>query len=228
MSCQHQTQASCVHQVPVFQQLNAEQSGLISALIRHRIYRKGEMIFREGERSESLFVVRQGLVKISKTSDSGKEQILRFMFPGDFLGQFALLQDKEHYADAEALEATEVCLIRRSDFLSLIESNAKFACRFLIAVSDLLQQADEWIGTISLLEVEQRLAKLLLTFYEKNNRKKLLRLPAPKKELAALLGTTPETLSRKLTQFEQLGLIEVDGAVIALLEPQQLREYAGA
>jgi CRP-like cAMP-binding protein len=91
-------------------------------------------------------------------------------------------------------------------------------------VSEQLQQADEWIGTISLLETERRLAKLLIIFYEKNNQEKVIKLPAQKKELAAWLGTTPETLSRKLAYFEECGLIANQRGNISILKPEELRE----
>ncbi|MCL6459733.1 MAG: Crp/Fnr family transcriptional regulator, partial [Gorillibacterium sp.] len=135
------------------------------------------------------------------------EKIVRFLFPGDFFGQFALLQEKKHDAHAEVLDAATVCIIHKQDFLPIIENNSKMAYSFVIAISELLHQAEEWISTISLLETEQRLAKLLLLFHEKNGSLPSFTLPVPKKELAALLGTTPETLSRKLASLEKQGLI---------------------
>ncbi len=228
MHCCHPSQeSSCIHKVPIFNRLTEQDAAPLLAAIRTHHYSKGQYIFLEGQQSDSLYILNQGLVKLSKTSDAGKEQVFRFLFPGDFLGQFSLLQEKAHYADAEALEDTTVCLIHRNDFLPLLESNSNIAYRFLIAISELLQQAEEWIGTISLLEVERRLAKLLMTFYMKNNNNPLITLPVQKKEMAALLGTTPETLSRKLAVFEEAGAITVDRRRVTILEPERLQAYAG-
>jgi CRP-like cAMP-binding protein len=225
--CHHTIEAPCIHKVPIFEQLTEDESASLLTVIHSHRYKKGEYVFREGEQSNCLFILNQGLVKLFKTSDEGKEQIYRFLFPGDFLGQFALLQEKNHYAHAEALEDTDICLIHRQDFIALLESNSKMAYRFLVALSERLGQAEEWIGTLSLLEVERRLAKLLLTFFDRNNRQPVIKLPAQKKELASLLGTTPETLSRKLAMFEDSGAIAVNRNHLTILNPELLHSYGG-
>lgn len=227
MTCNHQTNRSCIHRVPIFEHLTTEEIDALTVATQSKSYKKGEFIFREGEKSETLFVLNEGTVKISKLSDVGKEQIIRFLFPGDFFGQFALLQEKNHYANAEVLDASVVCSIHKQDFQTIMEQNSKMAYRFLLAVSERLRQADEWMGTISLMETERRLAKLLMLFYEKNNAQPEVRLPAQKKELAALLGTTPETLSRKLAFFEEQGLLSVARNSIIIRQPELLQHYAG-
>lgn len=225
MACPHSEQ-TCLHKVPIFESLTESELDAMACLVQSKRYEKGDFIFREGEKSQSLFVVNEGHVKLSKLTDSGKEQITRFLFPGDFFGQFALLQDKTHYANAEVLDSAVICFIRKKDFQAMLETNAKMAYRFLLAVSERLQQADEWMGTISLLEVGRRLAKVLLLFDERSQRPAPFQLPVPKKELAAWIGTTPETLSRKLSQFQEQGLIAHDGKKLHILEPLRLKRYA--
>jgi len=227
MNCSHHEQRSCIHQVPIFEQLTEEDAAALSSAVQSKPYRKGELIFREGERSDQLFIVNEGIIKLSKLSEEGKEQIIRFLFPGDFFGQFALLQEKNHYADAEALSPAVICTIHKQDFLPIMAQNAKLAYRFLLAVSERLAQADEWIGTLSLMETDRRLAKLLMAFYERNNGQAEIRLPVQKKELAALIGTTPETLSRKLAELDQLGYLAVARNSIIILQPRLLGELAG-
>ena len=227
MNCVHHEEQSCIHRVPIFEQLTEEDAASLAAAVQSRPYRKGEVIFREGERSDQLFIVNEGIIKLSKLSEEGKEQIIRFLFPGDFFGQFALLQEKTHYANAEVLSPAIVCSIRKQEFLAIMAQNAKMAYRFLLAVSERLAQADDWMGTISLMETDRRLAKLLMVFYERNNGQAEIRLPVQKKELAALIGTTPETLSRKLADLEQQGLLNVARNSIVILQPQLLSELAG-
>jgi CRP-like cAMP-binding protein len=227
MSCNHyHIESSCLHRVPVFEHLMEDEMIELSSLIQYRHFKKGEFIFQDGEKSNYLFVVNEGIVKLSKLSDHGKEQIIRFLFPGDFFGQFALLQETTHYANAEVLDASVVCTIHKSDFHKLLEKNSKMAYRFLLAVSERLHQADEWLGNISLLETGKRLAKMLVLFYEKNHAKPSFQLPVQKKELAAWLGTTPETLSRKLAHFEELGIITIDKKRMTILQPEKLRSYS--
>lgn len=224
--CNHGLENSCLHRVPIFEALLEEEISDLNGLIISKPYRKGETVFLEGEKSDSLFIVNQGTVKLYKSSELGKEQTIRFLFSGDFFGQLALLQEQSHYASAEAIESAVVCRIEKKDFHRLLESNHRLAYRVLLAVSDRLQQADEWMGTISLFETDKRLAKTLIHFYEKNGASGNLQLPVPKKELAAWLGTTPETLSRKLAHFEELGLLAMEGRSIRILQPEELLEYA--
>lgn len=228
MPCEKQScknEPSCIRSVPVFQGLNDEEIMALHKVTLSRCFEKGNFIFREGEQSESLFVLNRGIVKIVKISDVGKEQIIRLLFPGDFFGLFALLQEKEHYANAEVLETAEVCLIQKKDFKAIIEREPQTAYRFMLAISEKLQQADEWIGTFSLMEVERRLARILLAFYNRNKAPNI-QLPVPKKELAALLGTTPETLSRKLAYFESLNILSLKNRKeIRILNADELLRY---
>jgi CRP-like cAMP-binding protein len=229
MPCEHNScNHSCVHHVPIFNDLTSDDIQLVTTAIQSKRYNRGDYIFREGENSNKLFIVNEGVIKIAKLSDQGKQQIIRFLFPGDFFGLFALLQQKQHYADAEVLDDAIICVIEKQHLTSIMERNPRMAYQFLVAVSERLGQADEWLGTISLLETEQRLAKLLILFYDKNNNKPDIQLPVQKKELASLLGTTPETLSRKLTLFEDQGLITVARSYIHILQPRLLQSLAGS
>jgi CRP/FNR family transcriptional regulator len=226
MSCGNHENRTCIYKVPIFEHLTAEEAESLAAKVRSKRYKRGEFIFREGERSETFFILNEGTVKLSKLSETGKEQILRFLFPGDFFGHFAMLQDKTHYANAEVLDDADVCFIQKREFRQILECNPKMAYRFLLAVSERLGQADDWLGTISLMDTDKRLAKLLHLFYEKNGAQPVLRLPAQKKELAAHLGITPETLSRKLACLEENGLLEVKRNCIIVRRPELLEEYA--
>jgi CRP-like cAMP-binding protein len=229
MCCdKHPQNPSCVRSVPVFKELGIQEVQELSRAVVSRTFTKGEYLFREGELSEALVIVHKGAVKVSKISDEGKEQIIRVLFPGDFFGQYSLLENKRHYADAEVLEETTVCLLHKKEFKFIIERNPTMALHFMMALSELLQQADEWIGTISLLEVERRLAKVLLLFYERDNKDGFFQLPVPKKDFASLIGATPETLSRKLVHLQSLQVIELDGRRgIHLKDLDKLQEIAG-
>ncbi|UOF90699.1 Crp/Fnr family transcriptional regulator [Fodinisporobacter ferrooxydans] len=227
MSCEtHRNQPSCVLRVPIFKNLDMDTIEKLHEIIQKKTYKKGDFIFREGDRSETLFVVSDGMIKISKISEKGKEHSIRFLFPGDFFGQFALLQDKTHYANAEALEDVVVCTIHKNDFKEMLAKNPQITYQFLVELTNRLRETDEWVSNISLLEVERRLAKLLLIFYERSYpSNQILELPVAKKELAALIGTTPETVSRKLSHFESLGFIQLIGRTkIRMIDPNRLEK----
>lgn len=226
--CNHDD--SCIRLVPIFQGLHDEEVGLLQEATNHRTFRNGDFIFREGDPAETLYIVNQGLIKINKVSEDGKEQIVRLLFPGDFFGQSALLQTDIHYANAEAIDTTVICTIHRHDFLKVLEQNHQMSLRFMQALNEKLQQADEWMTLLSLMEVERRLASVLLLFNEKANTQNMnesFKLPISKKVLASLIGTTPETISRKLVSFSTDGIISMKGQRnIQILELAKLKKIA--
>jgi CRP-like cAMP-binding protein len=227
MACDlHSHAITCVRNVPIFSGLNDDEMILLQKEIKNQTFQKGEYIFQEGESATAFYVIHTGMVKMIKLSDEGKEHILRLLFPGDFFGQYALFENKLHYSYAEVLEETKVCLIRKEDFKAILEKNPNMALKYMMALSERLQEADEWVGAISLLEVEKRLAKALLSFYDKE-KKEEFELPVSKKDFASLIGTTPETLSRKLVALESSQYLELNGRKgIHLLKIEELREIA--
>ncbi|MEW9050917.1 MAG: Crp/Fnr family transcriptional regulator [Neobacillus sp.] len=230
MCCEECThESSCITTVPVFKGMNEVDILQLQKVTKSRRFQKGEFIFREGEHSETLFVVNEGLIKLTKISAEGKEQIIRLLFPGDFFGLFSLLKDEKHYINAETLGATVICSIEKKDFLKTMEKNAEMAFRFLLAVNDRLYEADESVGNLSLMEVEQRLARALLLFHDKlSKQNEPFMLPIKKKDLASLIGTTPESVSRKLLNFVSQNVIELDNnRTVKILELNQLKEIAG-
>lgn len=226
-NCNHHS--SCLRLVPVFQGMAAEKLKALQSVTKSSCLKKGEIIFREGEQSETLFIVHEGLIKLSKLNDEGKEQIIRLLFPGDFFGQFALLQSSNHYANAEALEQTTICSIEKYAFIETLERNPAMALHFINALNKRLYMADEWMSLISLMEVEKRLARVLLLFLEKvNKHQNQFTLPISKKDLASLIGTTPETLSRKLQTFVEQEIISVkQRRDIQVINFTKLKQLAG-
>lgn len=220
--------SSCIHHVPIFHNMKEEELCLLESVVYSSHYDKGTFIFREREQSDALFVLNQGFIKLTKIADTGKEHIIRFLFPGDFFGIYALLQMNQNYANAEVIEPSVVCRIHRDDFKRIIEGNPSMTYPFLLAVTERLQQSDEWAGALHLFEVENRLAIMLLYFLQKNpiSHNKLF-LPTSKKELAIMIGTTPETLSRKLSHLESLNVISVKKRIINLLNLTYLQQLAG-
>jgi CRP-like cAMP-binding protein len=137
------------------------------------------------------------------------------------------LQNKPHYANAEAIDASVVYQIHMRYMKDLMESNPNMTYRILVAVSEQLHQADEWMGAMNLLEVEHRLAKILYYFQKNHSTGCVLHVPVAKKELAAMIGATPGTLSRKLAYLEDLNIITLRNRQIRVLHSARLSEFAG-
>lgn len=233
MKCNSCHKNSCVQRVPVFQGLLAHELQMVESIVESSVYTKGSLVFSEGEQSESLFIVNKGLIKLTQNSQEGKQHILRFLFPGDYFGQFSLLHNKQHYATAEVVESGTVCRMHRKDFLPLVEKNAAIAFRFLMSITEQLQQADELAGAMHIYEAEKRLARLLIHLYTRRQGENepqpgphLIHLPAAKKEFAAMIGTTPETLSRKLNKLEMMNIIEVHSRIVSIVDIRELYQIA--
>lgn len=224
MICDHMKNDTCFSKVSFFQHLDPADAALLTSLLHTRKYHKGDYVVQEGERSDTLFVIHQGSVKLSKYNENGKEHIIRFLFSGDFFGQSSLLHQTPHQSNAEVLETSAICSIRKQDFDRLLEHDPKLAYHFLLAITSLLSETDEWNSSLSAMTTEQKIAKLLLDFHTRNHAKHEIRLPVFKKDMALLLGITPETLSRKLNILQHQQLLQVNGNEIRILQLQELKD----
>ncbi|MCP1133204.1 Crp/Fnr family transcriptional regulator [Paenibacillus polysaccharolyticus] len=224
MICTHGKNDACFTKVSLFQHLAPADATLLTSLLHTQKYHKGEYIVQEGERSDTLFVIHQGSVKLSKYNENGKEHIIRFLFSGDFFGQNSLLHQTPHQSNAEVLETSSICSIRKEDFDQLLEHDPKLAYHFLLAITRLLNETDEWNSSLSAMTTEQKIAKLLLDFHNRNHANPEIRLPVFKKDIALLLGITPETLSRKLNMMQHQMLLQVNGNEIRILQLQELKD----
>lgn len=177
---------------------------------RHRHFKKGETIFGDGDPLDYLYIVHQGRVKIYQLFESGKEQLLRIVEPGEFMGELALFTEKTLDSYAEALEKTEICLIHRRDMQSLMQEYPTIAIKILEQFSNRLDQTEKLVGELSAKDVEARIAGYILELANKNDSDEII-LPMSKKDLASYLGTTQETVSRRLSSFQMNGWIEQKG-----------------
>lgn len=199
---------SCITRVPIFNHLEKDQMDEIMKAIRTVSYKKGEIIYSAGDRSDSLYVVNTGKIRIYRLSDSGKEQIVRILTPGDFTGELALFRESIHESYAEALEETKVCMITRSDLKEFLIKFPSISLKILSEFSNRLEASEKQTTRFATEKVETRIALFLAECIENENQSMEFVLPMSKKDLASYLGTAPETLSRKLTELEDAGYIK--------------------
>lgn len=207
--CHHCTDHDdyCISLVPIFNHLEEKQMDEVMALIHSKSYKKGEDIYQTGNASDALYIVRRGRVKIYRISESGKEQILRILNPGDFTGELALFNESVHDAFASALVDTDICMIKRNDLQNLLLKYPNISMKILSELSHRLAQS-ETQTTRATERVELRIALFLVESIDHNGKSDVITLPMSKKDLASYLGTTPETISRKLLEFEDAGMIK--------------------
>ncbi|GLC29539.1 Crp/Fnr family transcriptional regulator [Clostridium omnivorum] len=215
-------QKSCLEKVPIFSSLTVAEMVEVSMTATHKKYKKGENIYLEGEIAEKLFVINAGKVKISKLSEEGKEQIIRILQAGDFMGELSIFTNSPLKNNAEAVEATTVCTIDSKKIKELIEERPGIAIKILKELSMRLEKTESLIESLGLRDVEQRVADILIKLMNEDN---VVDLSISKKDLAAHIGMSQETLSRKLTNFQEKGFIRQQGQrKIIILNKEALQD----
>lgn len=203
--CSHHNE-SCISLVPIFNHLEKEQMDEIMKKVKSVTYKKGEVIYHAGDKSSSLYIVNRGKIKIYRLSETGKELLLRILKPGDFTGELALFKETTQEAYAEAMVDTQVCTINRADLEEFLMKYPTISIKILSEFSHRLDVSEKQTTSFATEKVETRIALFLAECVEDENKLEF-DLPMSKKNLAAYLGTTPETVSRKLTEFEEQGII---------------------
>lgn len=204
----------CARNVPIFASLAPEGLLEVNRLIQSAEYAKGELLFSQGDSSTHLYIVRSGRVKLYSVSADGRQQILRILEQGEFFGELALFQKAQQYCFAEAMEPSQVCLLRQADFQDLLKRKSTVALALLQAMGARLYQAERFISDLTLKTVEERLVSWLLLKAQTGMRvgnEITINLDLSREELAHLLGTTIETVSRRLNGLQAEGLLTLHG-----------------
>lgn len=213
--------------IPMFQELPKEHHRDLATVAVDQVFKRGQLIFSEGDEGIGFYVIISGQVKIFKLSLEGKEQILHIFGPGEPIGEVAVFTGRRFPANAEALQKSRVFFFPRATFMDLIEKNPSVALNMVAVLSQRLRRFAALIENLSLKEVPGRLAAYLLYLSRRQEGMDDLRLDIPKGQLASLLGTIPETLSRILTKMVKADMIQLEGARrIRILEREKLENLA--
>jgi len=215
-----------IEQIPLFAGLVDTQVQLLVAIVEKQKYQRGKVIFAEGEAANGLYVLYTGRVKIYKLSSEGKEQILHIFGPGEPFGEVAVFAGGQYPAYAEAMESCETLFFTRKKFVELITKDPSMAMNMLAMLSKRLRYFTQLVENLSLKEVPQRLAAYLLVLDNTKNKNDTVELDIAKGQLASLIGTIPETLSRILNKMSNQGYIEVVGRQIRLIDRKSLESIS--
>jgi CRP/FNR family transcriptional regulator len=212
--------------IPLFEGLPPDQQQELAAILVEKRFKRGQTIFSEGEPGAGFYVVASGRVKIFKLSVDGKEQILHIFGGGEPFGEVPVFEGRRFPAHAVAIEDSLFLFFPRQAFIDLIRNNPSLALSMLAVLSRRLRRFAALVDDLSLKEVPARLAAHLLYLSKEQNGSDSVRLDIPKGQLAALLGTIPETLSRILAKMTKQAFIESDGARITIVDREVLSELA--
>lgn len=230
--CSVHLRLQILSQVPFFAGLKHDELEQINHLFREEGYAPEETICFAGDPAEQLFVVADGRVKLLHYSLSGKNVLLDMLTPGEFFGSLSTLGDDVYPDTAEAQTQTCVLAIHADDFRRILEKHPQVALKVVDIMATRLRNAHERVQQLSALSVEGRIANLLLVLSKKFGKASdvglLIQSPLTRDDMAAMTGTTTETASRVMSQFQKDGLIQTGRKWVSIIDQHALERIAEA
>ena len=221
--------SSCIIRThPLFRHLNEEEIQDISLNKITETYKRGSIIYREGNRMKGFYCVNSGIVKIYKTGFDGKEQIVRFAKPGDLIGYRSVVSNEPACTTAEILQESTLCHIPTDILLNLVKTNGEFAVALMKLTCKELGEANAYITDIAQKTVKERLAEILIRLDSEFGTDELgvLNISLTREELSNIVGTATESIIRLLSEFKNDGSIELNGRKIKILDKPGLKYIA--
>jgi CRP/FNR family transcriptional regulator len=200
--------------------IETEDRHLFSNAVRSRVYEPGETLFGQGEENRGVFCVRSGLAGLRRSDEHGNSAILRLARPGDLLGYPAFLGKKNHPNTAEVLTKSTICFIEASKLRWILARNPRLMESFVQRALTDLSRTEANCASLLTAGLRCRLFHLILIFYESHGAKLgegnyAVDLPVQRKDLAALLGAKPESISRLISRLDEEGLVRFEGRRVA-------------
>ncbi len=227
--CTHCHNQLCLHKVPIFGGLNHEDMFRISELIIHKSFKKGEAIFSIGDNLDSIVIINEGSVKAYKYTPEGREQILYLFSEGDFFGEQYLLTQRKATYTVEALEPVFVCMLSKEHFQKLLLQYPDMGVKIIEELGKRMLRLEHSMESMGVRNIDMRINALLLDYSAKFGKEVeegiLIRLPLSREGMANYLGIARETVSRKLSQLENDGIIRsVSNKALLILDQSALEE----
>jgi len=213
---------AALRRIPLFAALNQQDLAQVAGMAQERQYERGDLIVLEGEMGGALHYVHAGLVKVFKTSPSGKEQVLRLIAPGYTFNDVPALDGGSIPASAAAMEPTIVYIIRRADLRTLIMTRPEVAEAAVKTLTSALRHLVSLVEDLSLRHVTARVAKILLD-QEEASQQAQRTYHLTQQEMAALAGSAREVVGRSLKELEAAGAIEMRQGRAVVLNLERLR-----
>ncbi len=211
--------------VPLFKSLDAAELLRFADLVREKSYPKGSVILFEDDPGDSLFLVRDGRVKVVLVAEDGREVILGLLGVGEHFGELSLIDDQPRSAHVIAMEESTLLVLRRDDFRRRVEASPQVAWSLLAELSRRLRRADDKIGSLVLLDVPGRIARMLLDSADEGG-SPLIEKPLTHQTIAHLIGASRETVSRAMREFQDNGWISTERRRIQITDRAALDKRA--
>ena len=210
--------------VPLFASFPEEQLRMLTTMVARRSAARGTTIMAGGDATDSLYIVLSGRLKVMMSDSDGKEVILTILGPGEFFGEMGLIDDEPRSASVVTIEPCELLSIAKRDFKKCIAESHEMAMHVMRGLVRRLREADRKIGSLALLDVYGRVARLLLDMAENVNGEKIVTKRLPKQDIAKMIGASREMVSRVMKDLQTGGYIEMRGSNIVLRDTIMLPE----
>lgn len=210
--------------VPLFAGFPDEQLRMLTGVVTRRSASRSTTIMAAGDATDSLYIVLSGRLKVMMSDEDGKEVILSILGPGEFFGEMGLIDDEPRSATVVTIEPCELLAINKRDFKKCLAENFEMAMAVMRGLVRRLREADRKIGSLALLDVYGRVARLLLDMAENVNGEKIVTKRLPKQDIAKMIGASREMVSRVMKDLQTGGYIEMRGSNIVLHDTIMLPE----
>ena len=215
-----------LRRVPLFSDLSEGDLVRFAEVTREREYPRNSVILFEDDPGDSLYIVSTGQVKVVLIGEDGREVILSVLNDGDFFGEMSLIDDEPRSAHVIAMKDSRLLVLRRDDFQQQINQHPSIAVKLLKVLVQRLRRADAKIGGLVLLDVNGRVAKLLLDLADEGGGPKITR-KLTHHTIAQMIGSSRETVSRAMRELSDRGLVEVTRREITIKNREGLAALAG-
>jgi CRP/FNR family transcriptional regulator, cyclic AMP receptor protein len=202
--------------VPLFASFSEEPLRMLTTVVTRRSVTRGTIIMAAGDPTDSLYIILSGRLKVMMSDADGKEVILTILGPGEFFGEMGLIDDAPRSASVIAIEPCELLTIARRDFKKCLAENFEMSMAVMRGLVRRLREADRKIGSLALLDVYGRVARLLLDMAETVDGQKMVTKRLPKQDIAKMIGASREMVSRVMKDLQVGGFIEMRGSTIVL------------
>ncbi len=219
VTCGH---SLCAKKVPLFSNLSNSQLQSIIKLIERKHFKKGETVMHVGDIYDRLYIVNSGTLKASSYQEDGKEQILYLLNDGDCIGELALLKSEPAVYDLIAIKESFLCTIPKTSFDTFLKANPEIIFAFMASIHDKISSLEKLVGAISSNDADIRLKFLLKQLIDQSKEHTsegtVIHLQLTREDMANFAGVTRETISRKLSQLSQEGVLELKDSKIILIK----------
>lgn len=216
---------SCILNIPLLSSLSEEEMNMVAEGVEIKEYKKGELIFKTGDKADRLYIVCSGRMKIFTYLIDGREQILYVYSPGDFVGAHNLIKEDEYRYNAEALEKTTISTINKAEFDKILIKNPNITLKILEKSFERIRWAESLIQRLTSSNADAKVAGLLLNFVEDFGKISqegiILDLSMNREEMGSFAGLSRETMTRKLNQFKDLGYIDFSGSRLVVIKNKE-------